>query len=411
MTTAPGRRRALILSGTLALGLLLRLWGADAEFSPQEAALAASLNLPPDLPQVELLLRLPLIALGLLLVAWGWRCGRGRAALLLAAMSAVPLALLWPLSLPDLPPLLASPSWALGLGLALLGVWQARRPLWIAAALVPLLAGLLVAPLALLSAPALALLMAAGSRRFDAEGRWIGRGFVAVVAITLATTPLPWPAEGWREVARTLDALWRPWDSLSLGVSSPVLDYYAEPLLHSTPDFQAAWLLQPADQAVPSPNPQWALSYEAVLDDGPVPLRLLRWQAIPQTPLARWQDGPVLVWADVRVRAGQVRAHLLWTLDAPPSADYTASLALLDEAGRLAAQADSPPLRAGQPMSQWGLGAWAYEVRQPLPVDGALLVGRYEVIAKLYLWSPEGLRDLPLLGGQPYASLGRVQVR
>jgi len=411
MTTVhPGWRRALLLVGALALGLLLRLWGADAEFSPQEAALAARLNLPPSLPNVELLLRLPLIVLGLLLVAWGWRSGRGRAALLLATMSAVPLAWLWPLSLPDLLPLLFSPSWALGLGLALLGAWHTRRPLWIAAALVPLLAGLLYAPLALLSAPALALLMVAGSRRFDAEARWIGRGFVAVVALTLATTPLPWPAEGWRATAHTLDALWRPWDSLSLGISAPVLEYYAEPLLRSTPDCQVAWVLQAADQPLLPAHPDQTLSYDALLDDAPQALRLLRWQSPPQALLARWQDGPALAWADLRLRAGQVRAHLLWTLDALPSADYTASLALLDESGRLAAQSDSLPLRAGQPMSQWGLGTWAYEVRQPLPAAGAPLAGDYEVILKLYLWTPDGLRDLPLLDGQPYATLGRVSV-
>ncbi|MCS6835271.1 MAG: hypothetical protein NZ750_04550 [Anaerolineae bacterium] len=403
-------RHTLPLVGALVLALLLRLWGANAEFSPQEAALATSLSLTPDLPQAELLLRLPLIGLGVLLAAWGWRCERGRGALLLAAMSGVPLALLWPLALPDLLLLIFSPSWALGLGLALLGARHVRRWWWIAAALLPLLAGLLNPPLVLLSAPALTLLMAQGSRTFDRENRWIGRGFVLAVALTLATTPLPWPAQGWREMVHTLEALWRPWDSLSLRVADPVLDYYAEPLLRSTPDLQVAWVLQPANQPIASDrNPHQVLSYEARIT-WPMPLRLLRWQVRPQTLQARWQDGLALGWADLRVERGQVRAHLLWTLHAPASADYTASLALLDESGRLAAQIDSPLLRDGRPTSQWDTETWAYEVRQPSPTDGERLAGAYQAILKLYLWIPDGLRDLPLLDGQPYLSLGQVNL-
>ncbi len=64
-----------------------------------------------------------------------------------------------------------------------------------------------------------------------------------------------------------------------------------------------------------------------------------------------------VTWTPEQGRPGQeVQVTLTWQTRAAPAADYTVFVHLLDSAGRLAAQKDSPPVGGAYPTSWWGPG-------------------------------------------------------
>lgn len=76
---------------------------------------------------------------------------------------------------------------------------------------------------------------------------------------------------------------------------------------------------------------------------------------------------------------------LFWEVLARPSADLTTFVHLLDDAGGLAAQLDSPPGGGSSPTSTWTPGElWMDSYPVLLPAD--LPAGRYRVLAGMYTW-------------------------
>ncbi|MEW5957305.1 MAG: hypothetical protein AB1801_06255 [Chloroflexota bacterium] len=87
-----------------------------------------------------------------------------------------------------------------------------------------------------------------------------------------------------------------------------------------------------------------------------------------------------------------VNLKLYWRPTAIPPADYTVFVHLLDPAGSLVTQADSPPASGGYPTSLWDPGEIIVDTH-PLP---ALPPGRY--ILQVGLYRPDMGERLPLAG-------------
>ena len=96
---------------------------------------------------------------------------------------------------------------------------------------------------------------------------------------------------------------------------------------------------------------------------------------------------------------------LAWRANAPPAADYTAFVQLIDAGGVLRAQRDARP--GTVPTSVWAPGEAVVETaRLVLPNDlplgpSHLIVGLYEL---------PSVRRLPLADGRDHATLGTVLV-
>jgi hypothetical protein len=105
-------------------------------------------------------------------------------------------------------------------------------------------------------------------------------------------------------------------------------------------------------------------------------------------------------------RGGGLDVTLAWRAHAPPAADYTAFVQLIDAGGALRAQRDARPGTA--PTSVWAPGEAVVEtVRLALPDDvppgpSRLIVGLYEL---------PSVRRLLLADGRDYATLGTVLIR
>ena len=128
----------------------------------------------------------------------------------------------------------------------------------------------------------------------------------------------------------------------------------------------------------------------------------------------RYGDSLSLVGVDLneQATAGQpLRPTLFWRGLAKLPEDYVVSLQLMDGQGKLAAQADNPPLDGHYPTSQWVAGEIVADPRTlPLPAD--LPPGTYELRAIVYKYP--SLERLPVSGAQgagDYAVLGKVTVR
>jgi hypothetical protein len=105
--------------------------------------------------------------------------------------------------------------------------------------------------------------------------------------------------------------------------------------------------------------------------------------------------------------------RLWWSVDAPPTLDYSVGLFVLDEAGNIVAQHDSAPNVTDAPTatSQWQPGQFYVEERT-LPLPYPLLRGRYWLMLALYWYGDQqriaapGVDDhtlLPLLDIQVVA--------
>jgi 4-amino-4-deoxy-L-arabinose transferase-like glycosyltransferase len=99
---------------------------------------------------------------------------------------------------------------------------------------------------------------------------------------------------------------------------------------------------------------------------------------------ARFADGITLAGydlGDVRCRDGGCERllRLVWRADGHPSAAYTVFVHVLDDRGRLIAQADAPPANYRQPTDLWEAGELIEDARfVPMPDAAArLLIGLY----------------------------------
>jgi hypothetical protein len=99
---------------------------------------------------------------------------------------------------------------------------------------------------------------------------------------------------------------------------------------------------------------------------------------------------------------GELGVTLRWRTIAPPTADYTVSIQLLDASGRLVAQHDSPPVGGRYPTSVWGTGEEIAD-RHVLALPRGLPAGEYRLLVVVY--DPADQKRLQLAGGGDYAPL------
>lgn len=105
--------------------------------------------------------------------------------------------------------------------------------------------------------------------------------------------------------------------------------------------------------------------------------------------------------------AGDLLAvRLDWEALAPPAADYSVFVQLLDGEGRVVAQRDLPLQASGSPSSAWQPGQQA-STRAALALPAGMASGSYHLIAGLYD-AQSGVR-LPV-GGGDFLDLGAVQI-
>lgn len=129
-----------------------------------------------------------------------------------------------------------------------------------------------------------------------------------------------------------------------------------------------------------------------------------RYDRLPDVPAARYANDLTLLAAEINADARRV--YTWWV--GPTESDYSISVGLLADSGVLVAQADGPP-----PMPTSHLTAPVYDGRVLQPVEGqdAIPPGTYQVIVKVYRWTPEaGLVDIPLKDGSPWAVVGSLTV-
>jgi len=100
-------------------------------------------------------------------------------------------------------------------------------------------------------------------------------------------------------------------------------------------------------------------------------------------PLAVWSNGIRLRAATIDRDSAAVprRVALRWQAQSPVQVDYTVSLQLLDEAGRLVAQVDKQPLSGEYPTSTWRAGEVIdddYPLPDPLPAWRSMIALLYD---------------------------------
>lgn len=88
--------------------------------------------------------------------------------------------------------------------------------------------------------------------------------------------------------------------------------------------------------------------------------------------------------APSQVSAGKtVWVSLWWSAVQAPDRNYTVSVFLLDDSGRLVAQHDGFPQENKMPTLQWTPGVLVYDVH-PIPIPAGLPPGRYTLAVKIY---------------------------
>jgi hypothetical protein len=90
-----------------------------------------------------------------------------------------------------------------------------------------------------------------------------------------------------------------------------------------------------------------------------------------------------------------VQVKLWWSAQAALTRDYSVSLAVLDQSGRVIAQADGPPRADGTPeqTSQWQVGTYYEDLRQ-IHMPAGIDPGRYDLVVTVYQWW-DGVRLTP----------------
>jgi hypothetical protein len=109
---------------------------------------------------------------------------------------------------------------------------------------------------------------------------------------------------------------------------------------------------------------------------------------------AQLGDGIELVSHQAAFSGGALKVDLTWAATAQPSKDYTVFLHLLDDSGKVVAQADSQPRGAEFPTSLWQAGdriADSYSLQAP-PGRYTLEVGMYDLPTLQRLGDPVRLQ-------------------
>lgn len=116
-------------------------------------------------------------------------------------------------------------------------------------------------------------------------------------------------------------------------------------------------------------------------------------------------------WLEPAQAGEALNVLLWWRAAAPPDADYTVSVFLLDDSGQLRAQHDSYPMLGATPTTAWTPGEPVFDAH-PVPLPDDLAPGTYTVAVKLYTWWDGAV--LPADDGSPnggeYAVLGTVRI-
>lgn len=104
---------------------------------------------------------------------------------------------------------------------------------------------------------------------------------------------------------------------------------------------------------------------------------------------------------------GAVELTLHWRARAKPAGDYTVSVQVLDEAGKLVAQHDSPPVGGNYPTSYWEAGETVLD-RHAVAVPKDAKPGGYRVLVVVY---SQQTQQRLRVNGADAATLARLQVK
>lgn len=152
------------------------------------------------------------------------------------------------------------------------------------------------------------------------------------------------------------------------------------------------------------------------------PLTSYRYDLMPDTPVASYQNGMTL--RQVAIRPDSLRVDLWWSASAESPAlkdDYKTSAFLLDETGKLVMQCDSLPFLGDRSTTGWQAGEVVYDPKVlMLPGEqhddtschatgAALPPGNYSVGVQLY--KPADGVKVHTTDGQPWATVGTITIQ
>ena len=276
--------------------------------------------------------------------------------------------------------------------------------------------------------PPIMLLIAFGIVQFGRQAQ----GFLLAVILVygLTTVDVYRPKEPWREYGQTIAEFASPGDAvlIDIGGGDYQLEYYLDTMLpedvpqrgmwqwrYWDPDTYEAGILAYLDSYDTIWLARWNDSEEsfnrlALTGHIPTSRRTIdhwgndfdtwRFDRLPQGIAASFENGMSL--RQVSVDSGALRVDLWWEADGQLDQDYTTSALLLAEDGRLVAQLDSQPHLGTRPSSDWHRGEVVYDPKTLELVDGPLPPGRYQLVVQVYLWTPEGIRQIQTLDGQDF---------
>jgi hypothetical protein len=137
-------------------------------------------------------------------------------------------------------------------------------------------------------------------------------------------------------------------------------------------------------------------------------IALYRYDFLPEEAQVTFTNGLVLQAVETDIDA--LRIDLWWTTEHGIDGDYTTSAGLLDANGRLVAQWDSSPSYTTSSLTPEDV---VYDGKSLVLADGidTLPSGDYTVIIKVYLWTPDGIIDIPTSNGEDYFSSGTLTLR
>lgn len=134
-----------------------------------------------------------------------------------------------------------------------------------------------------------------------------------------------------------------------------------------------------------------------------------RYDRLPQTPLAKYDNGMILHAADWQ--ADKLRVELWWSTPQLLTLDYTISVFLLDSSGQVVAQMDSQPFLARRPTTSWQPNEVVYDPKRLQLTGAALSPGRYQVGITVYHFTATGLQNVPTVQGDERWLIGTLEIR
>jgi hypothetical protein len=296
----------------------------------------------------------------------------------------------------------------------------------------------------ILIVPAIAVLVAHGLTNLEQSARVFVVGVMLVVGLTTVDARRQYP--DWRAVTRNVteyhldnepivmdvwvgDFAVRYYIDRQMGRATPRVslrewrDQYGVQFLPTLQDFlqntDTFWLIYWGDKPMDEYGrliDQDGFQRTATLkvDHLGTPLYSYRYDKLTATTVAAFGDLFTLrkFHAPLTAAPGQrIPVALWWTAEKVPPLDYSVSVFLLDQAGKLVAQQDGPPLEGASPTSAWQPGALKFDLHH-LALPTALAPGSYQLGLKVYWY---GDRQ-PLLvsqdgqGGATYVGLGTLDV-